>query len=289
MARDQRVGGQIDADMNAAVKHRPFRLHLLNATVDEVLLHLEVGNAVAQQAAGLCLLLVDMHVMAGARQLLRRRKSRRPGADDGDLLACFALGRLGNHPALLEAAIDDRAFDGLDGDRLVLKIQRARRFAGRRADAAGELREVVGGMEIDERAPPLAMVDEVIPVGNLIIDRTAVVAKWNAAIHAARGLAARGLVRQRNDEFAIMANAVGRRLIFAVMPVDLEKPGHLTHLIAHLSRRASRPQRHFSLARQSRARKANSLSAPRALSRRNLGCFLNAFEGSPSSREASAL
>jgi hypothetical protein len=75
------------------------------------------------------------------------------------------------------------------------------------------------------------MVDEVVPVWNLVVDRASIVTKGNAAVHAARRLAARRFVRQGNDEFAIVANAVGRRLIFAVSPVNLEKPGHLTHFL----------------------------------------------------------
>ena len=41
------------------MKDDALGLHLLDAAVDVALLHLEVGNAVAQQAAGLGVLLVD--------------------------------------------------------------------------------------------------------------------------------------------------------------------------------------------------------------------------------------
>src|SRR5437667_143487 len=53
-------------------------LGLGDAAVDDMLFHLEVGNAVAQQAAGLGELLVDVDVVAGARQLLRAGQSRWP-------------------------------------------------------------------------------------------------------------------------------------------------------------------------------------------------------------------
>ena len=55
-----------------AVEGHAFGLHLLDAALDEVLLHLEVGDAVAEQAARLRVFLIDMHVMAGAGELLRR-------------------------------------------------------------------------------------------------------------------------------------------------------------------------------------------------------------------------
>ena len=54
------------------------------------LFHLEVGNAVAQQAAGLGVLLIDMDVVAGARELLRASKTRGTRTDDRDLLAGLA-------------------------------------------------------------------------------------------------------------------------------------------------------------------------------------------------------
>jgi hypothetical protein len=52
-------------------KRHAFGLHLLDAAVDVVLLHLEVGDAVAQQAADAVVLLEQRHVVAGARELLR--------------------------------------------------------------------------------------------------------------------------------------------------------------------------------------------------------------------------
>ena len=70
-----------------AVEDDALGLHLLDAPVDVVLLELEVGNAVAQQAAGLGALLVDMHLVADARELLGAGEAGRAGADDGDALA----------------------------------------------------------------------------------------------------------------------------------------------------------------------------------------------------------
>src|SRR5262249_40787657 len=60
-----------DPDMRVVVESDAFALHLLDAAVDVDLLHLEVGNAVTKQPARLRPALVEMHVMAGPRQLLR--------------------------------------------------------------------------------------------------------------------------------------------------------------------------------------------------------------------------
>ena len=42
----------VDADIDAVMEGHAFALHLLDAALDMVLLHLEVGNAVAHQPAG---------------------------------------------------------------------------------------------------------------------------------------------------------------------------------------------------------------------------------------------
>ena len=64
--------------MGVIVENDAFGRHLLDAPVDMALLKLEVGNPVAQQAARLGVLLVDMDVMAGAGELLGASESRRP-------------------------------------------------------------------------------------------------------------------------------------------------------------------------------------------------------------------
>ena len=66
--------------------------------------------------------------------------------------------------------------------------EHARRLARRRAQAAGELGEVVGGVQAVDRVLPVVAVDEVVPVGDQVAERAAVVAERDAAVHAAPGL-----------------------------------------------------------------------------------------------------
>ena len=99
----QRGEGLGDADIDAAMEDDAFGFHLLHAPVDMVLLHLEVGNAVAQQAAGLRLALKDVHVMADAGELLRGGEARRARADDRDALAGQLRRRLRLDPAFSQA------------------------------------------------------------------------------------------------------------------------------------------------------------------------------------------
>jgi hypothetical protein len=175
---------------------------------------------------------------ASARQLLRRRKARGAGADDRDLLAGPGRRHLRLQPAVVPGAVDDRAFDGLDGDRVVVDVERAGRLARRRADAAGKFREIVGRVQIARGLFPVVLVDEVVEVGDLVVDRAArrarrhragAVAIGNAAIHAARRLVAGILLAQGNDEFAIMLQTIRDRCVLAVMPVDFEKTCDLAH------------------------------------------------------------
>ena len=79
---EELISSEIHADMGVVMEDYAFGLHLRDAAVDVMLLHLEVGNAVAQQPAGLGVFLVDVNLVAGARELLRAGKAGRPRADD---------------------------------------------------------------------------------------------------------------------------------------------------------------------------------------------------------------
>ncbi len=84
-------------------------------------------------------------------------------------------------------------------------------------------------MQVARSLFPPVVVDQVIPVRDLVVHRAAIVAIGNAAIHAARRLVARAFVRQRNDEFIVVAHPVGGRRVFPLLPVDFEKSCNLPH------------------------------------------------------------
>ncbi len=144
-------------------------------------------------------------------------------------LAGLLLGRLGDDPALLPPLVGDGALDGLDGDRVVDDVERARSFARRRADAASDLGEVVGRVQVLERTAPVAVIDEVVPIRDLIVHRTTVVAVGNAAIHAAAGLLLDLGLGQRLDELVPVLQALLDGAIAAVVAVDFEEAGDLAH------------------------------------------------------------
>jgi hypothetical protein len=65
----------------------PSASHLVQAPVEVALLHLELGDAVAQQPADAVGALEHHHRVAGPRQLLGGGQAGRAGPDDRDALA----------------------------------------------------------------------------------------------------------------------------------------------------------------------------------------------------------
>ena len=186
-----------------------------------MLFHLEVGNAVAQQAADPVVLFKHGWVMAHPRQLLGAGQTRRARADHGDALAGAALGQLRLDPAFAPSPVNDLALDGLDSDRRVLNVQGAGRFARGRADPSRKFWEVVGGVQGLQRLGPVLPIDQIVPVGDQVIDRATGVTERNAAIHTARSLLTDFGRGQRLYELLPRLQTVLRRLVGTVAAADL--------------------------------------------------------------------
>src|SRR5580693_4296888 len=122
--------------------------------------------------------------MTGAAELLRRREACRAGADDRYFFPGTKFRRLGMNPAFEESAFHDIFFVLLDRDGRRVDAQNARRLAGRGADAASELGEIIGGMQLANRVFPAAVIDQIVPVRNEIADGASRLAERDAAIHA---------------------------------------------------------------------------------------------------------
>src|SRR2546426_906880 len=140
--------------------------------------------------------------MACASELLSAGEARRTGTDDSHRLAGQLLGRLGLNPTFVEGAFDDAQLDLLDSDGVVVDAEDAGRLAGRGAEAAGELREVVRRVETVDGHSPLLAIHEVVPVRNDVAERAALVAEGDGAVHAA------GRLRLSPVRFASVALAV---------------------------------------------------------------------------------
>jgi hypothetical protein len=120
-------------------------------------------------------------------------------------------------------------FDRLDPDGIVIDVERARLFAGRRAYPPSELREIVGRMQHVERLAPLVPVHEIVPVRDDVVDRTSGLAERDAAIHAAGALQRSIRVGQRKDELAIVVHPRRRGLHRLLDALQFEKAGDLAH------------------------------------------------------------
>ena len=125
-----------------------------------MLLQLEFGNAVAEQSADAVGLFIDRDRMAGAAELLRGGETRWAGADDGNFLSGAKFRRLGMNPAFEKSALDDIFFVLLDRDRRCVDPQHARGFAGCGTNASGELRKIIGGVQLANRVFPASAIDQ---------------------------------------------------------------------------------------------------------------------------------
>src|SRR5260370_42106541 len=93
--------------MNAAPEFDTFGQHLFDTPIDEMLFHLEIGNAVAQQAADAVGLLEYRNVVTGAHELLGGGETGGAGPAHRNALVATHLLRLGVYPPLAESTIDD--------------------------------------------------------------------------------------------------------------------------------------------------------------------------------------
>ena len=127
-------------------------LHLREARLEVLLLHLEVGDAVAQQSADAVVALEHGDGVAGAGELLRGGEAGGAGADDGDGLAGEALRRMRAAPSRSAKAwsmIETSTCLIVTAGWLMPSTHDA--LARRRAQPAGELREVVGRVQALDR------------------------------------------------------------------------------------------------------------------------------------------
>ena len=232
----QLLGADVDADVDAQAQLDALGHELLHAALDDRLLDLEVGHAEAHEAAGRLVALVEHHGMPGAAQLLRRGHARRPGADDRHAAPALATRGHRDDPAGVPRVVDDRVLDLLDRHRVALAdLQHAGGLARRRAQAAGELREVVGGVQLADGVLPAVAVDEVVPVGDQVAQRAAVVAEGHAAVHAAPALRGELVVGALDDELLVgvlAADALDRVVVWDPDALDLQEAAHLAHQAA---------------------------------------------------------
>jgi hypothetical protein len=229
VARSQLLVREVRADAHAVGELDALGLELRHAAVDQLLLELEVGDAVAQEAAGAVVALVDRDRVPRARELLRGGEPRGPRADHADAVAGALLRGLRDDPALLPGALDDRPLDLLDRHRVVVDREHAGLLARRRAELAGQLGEAVGGVQARARLLPVPAVDEVVPVGDEVAERAAAMAERDAARHAAARLLAHLALRGVLVHVPVVAHALERRTQRSEPALHLEESARISH------------------------------------------------------------
>ncbi len=180
----------VTADGDVGPEADAFAAKLHQTTVQNRLFHLELGDPVAQQTTDRVVAFVDQHGVTGPAELLRHSQTGRTRAHDGHRLAREPLRLVRRHQAVVERAIDDRDLDLLDRDGRLTDAQHAGRLTRSRAQAPGELREVVGGVQPFDCLAEVAASREFVPLGDEVAEGTPLVAERDAAVHAAASLAA---------------------------------------------------------------------------------------------------
>ena len=140
----QVVRGNVHADVATRAEFDSLRGHQFDASIDNALVQLEVGDAEREQPAHVLVTLENRDQMPGPVQLDGGGQAGRTRSNDGDALAGPLLGRMRRHPSLVEAAVHDGLLDVLNRDGLLVDGEHAGGFAGRGAYPARELGKVVG-------------------------------------------------------------------------------------------------------------------------------------------------
>src|SRR5215208_8221190 len=162
--------GRVLADVGAGAELDALLFHDGDAAVNDPLLDLVIGDAVAEKAPDPVILLEDYRRVPGPVELLRRREPCRSATDDGDPPTGTLLRRCrpGGDPPLLKSPVDDGEFYLLYGDWLVVDRKDARGLARGWAEHPRELGEVVGLVQAVYGLLPMLAVDEVVPVGDQV-------------------------------------------------------------------------------------------------------------------------
>ena len=110
-------------------------------------------------------------------EAVRGREAAGARTHHGHRHTTAVLGDTRRDPPLLPRTLDNGILDVLDSHGLVHQTSHASTFARGGADQAGKLREVVGLVKAVNRLLPLALVHQLVPFGNQVIDRAAVLEK----------------------------------------------------------------------------------------------------------------
>ena len=227
--REQPVRREIDADVGVGQEGDAFFGHQVDAALDHALFQLEFGDAQGKKTADVSVPLDNRHQMPSAVQLLGGGQAGRAGPDHGYRFAGPHGGRLGLDPAVLKPTLGDLFLDEFDGHRVGIYAQDATGLTGSGANAAGELREIVGGKEGRQGPFPIAFIYLVIEIRDDVAQRAAHVAEGHGAVHAPGALLPRLGLAPGLVEFAVVALSLRRRTPLRGLPAGFHEACRFTH------------------------------------------------------------
>ena len=226
----ERVEIEVLTDVDAGFKLDPFGAHLIETAVQPLLLHLEVGDAVAQQASRPVVPLEHGHRVTDPRELLGGGESGRSRSHHRHRVSGGGVAGRGRYPPFLPCVVDDLLLDLADGDRFAADVEHARFFAWRGTYAARELRKVVGGVKPLARLAPPRAGDEIVPVRNVVAQWASLVAERDAAVDAARRLLAKRPRSQVALDLPPVPDPFLRGAFRQAASRNLDECGALSHL-----------------------------------------------------------
>ena len=208
-------------ELHAKLKDNAFLAQQFEAAVDDRLVELEVRDAIAEQSACILASIVDSDGVALLVEASGGSQTGRTGTDDSDFLA-IALRHVWLDIILTEGVLDDGGLVLAVGCWLVLhEVEHAGLLAERRADAAGELREVVGlGQQLIGQLP-VAAVEGIVPLWRFVANGTSPVAERHTAVHAAACLQSAVITVECLLHFAEVVDAVMYRAVAGFLALHL--------------------------------------------------------------------
>src|SRR5580658_6398447 len=133
------------------------------------------------------------------------------------------------NPAFVKSPVHDIFFDLLDGYRRLIDAEYAGGLTRCWTNPAGEFREVVGCMQLPHCFLPTSVINQIVPIGNQIVDGTSRLTKGHAAIHAARALSAKIRFGEIEVDFEPVVDALSDRTPGSMFPRVFQEAGVLTH------------------------------------------------------------
>ena len=186
----QVVHVDVHADVGVGYKLDALFAQQVDPAVDRLLLELHVGDPVHEQPSDPVGALVHGDLVPLLVQFVGARQAGRSRPHHRHRHSRPLLGDARDDEPVLPRPVDDGVLDVLDGNGAVDEARDAAALAGGGTHAAGELGEVVGFVQALNRILPLAVVHEVVPLGDEVVDGAAGVglAEGRAAVHAPGGL-----------------------------------------------------------------------------------------------------